>query len=423
MTEAFLFHAWLCRLFNNDQLQTTEGEPLRIIHPGLLNSDAGPDFMNARIRIGDTLWAGNVEIHIKASDWKKHLHQHDPAYSNIILHVVYEADDSVKRPDGSNIPVLVLKDKLNDQAWKNYQFLLSNQAWIPCAGQIGDVPPLVIEMQISRMVTERLERKTAEILNDLRACQHNWEETFYRFLARNFGFKVNALPFELLSRAVPETLLIKHRSNPVQAEALLFGAAGLIGDHPEDEHADRLKKEFTFLQNKFRIKAIDTHLWKFLRLRPANFPTIRIAQFSSLMARSNHLFSNLLEITSFDEIVALFSVGVSPYWESHFLFGQASPLHQKPLGLSSIQNVIVNTIIPFLFLYGNQKRLPQFRERAFQFLEQLPAEKNNVIQSWHDHGILVKTAAQSQGLIELKNNYCDAKKCLQCSIGNNLLRG
>jgi hypothetical protein len=421
MTEAFLFHAWLCRLFNNDQLQTTEGDPLRVIHPGLLNTDAGPDFMNARIRIGETLWAGNVEIHIKASDWKKHRHQHDPSYSNIILHVVFEADEPVTRPDGSNIPVLVLKDKINAEAWRNYQYLLSNKAWIPCAGRIGEVPGAIIEMQLSRMVTERLERKTQEILNDLRVTRQNWEEVFYRMMARNFGFKVNAVPFEMLARAIPETILARHKSNLLQTESLLFGAAGMLCG-PTDEYSSRLTEEFSFLKNKFSLKSIDEHLWKFLRLRPANFPTIRIAQFGSLMTKHHHLFSNVLEKNTVSELVSLLSVGVSPYWESHFLFGHPSPSKPKHLGLLSIQNIIVNTIIPFLFLYGNQKRLPQYRERAFYFLEQLPAEKNTIVSSWNDYDVKAETASQSQGLIELKNNYCDAKKCLQCSIGNNLLR-
>jgi len=423
MTEAFLFHAWLCRLFNNTHLQTSEGEPLRIIHPGLLNTDAGPDFMNARIRIGDTLWAGNVEIHVKASDWKKHLHQHDHAYSNVILHVVYEADEPVKRPDGSTIPVLVLKDIIDGNAWKNYQYLLSNRLWIPCAAQLEEIPAVVTGMQLSRMVTERLERKTAEILDGLKATRHNWEETFYRHLARNFGFKVNAIPFELLAKKIPENLLAKYKRSQLQTEAILFGAAGLLEDNADGEHPVRLKEEFTFISHKFGLKPLEGHLWKFLRLRPANFPTIRIAQFSSLVVKSQHLFSVILETDPLPELVKLFSVDVSPYWQNHFSFGHPSPAMNKPLGISSINNLIINTIVPFLFVYGNQKGLPAFRERALSYLEQLPAEKNNIISGWEGIGIKPKSAAETQGLIELKNNYCDAKKCLHCSIGNKILRG
>ena len=246
MTEAFLFHAWQFRLFNNTRLKTLEGESLRIMHPGLLNTDAGPDFTNARIHIGETLWAGNVEIHIRSSDWKKHLHQHDKSYSNIILHVVYEADEIIKRPDGSEIPVLELKDKMDETAWKNYQFLLTNKQWIPCAAHLKNIPELLIDMQISRMVTERLERKTTAIVADLHANRYNWEETFYRYLARNFGFKVNAVPFELLAKTVPGNLIARHKTNQVQTEAILFGTSGLLEPDLKDEHSMLLKREYIF---------------------------------------------------------------------------------------------------------------------------------------------------------------------------------
>lgn len=423
MTETFLFHTWQCRLFNNNNLFTPEGEPVQVIHPGILNHDAGPDFMNSRIRIGDTLWAGNVEIHIKSSDWNKHDHQNDRSYANIILHVVYDSDEVIKRPDGSVIPVLVLKDRINEKAWENYQFLLSNKQWIPCASQLHAIPDVVSAMQINRMLTERLERKTGLILDDLKINHQNWEESFYHHLARNFGFKTNAIPFELLAKALPQNVLNRHKASISQTEALLFGTAGFLNDDFNEAYPIRLKEEFAFLKIKFNIKSIDNHLWKFLRLRPANFPTIRIAQFCSLVIKRAHLFSIILETEGFKEIQDLLKVDVSPYWKSHFTFKDSSVISNKPLGISSTQNIIINTVVPFLFVYGTQKGIPAYRERALNFLEQLPPENNYLITAWRKHGLPAQSALQSQGLIELKNNYCDLKKCLSCGIGNKVLRG
>lgn len=422
MTEAFLFHAWQHRLFKTQELITGEGEPVRVIHPGLLNSDAGPDFINARIRIGETLWAGNVEIHLRASDWKKHRHQHDPAYANIILHVVYEADEAIERPDGSLIPVLVLEEEIQEQALKNYHYLLSNRQWIPCVTRIGQVDKMVIDMQISRMLTERLERKTLEILHELKNNHYNWEETFYRSLAKNFGFHTNAVPFELVAKALPESLLARHKSSQLQVEAMIFGVAGLLVPDYADEYPRQLKSEFHFLKNKFNVHPIQAHLWKFLRLRPANFPTIRLAQFSSLIVKSNRLFVHMLEASDIDGVRKMLSVDVSPYWKTHFTFDHPSRYTDKVIGQLSISNILINTIVPFLFIYGTQKGLLVYRERALSFLERIPAEKNHILDQWNELGISAKSAADSQGLIELKNNYCQAKKCLQCSIGNKVLR-
>lgn len=422
MTEAFLFHAWQCRLFNTSELFTPDREPVKIIHPGILNTDSGPDFMNARIRIGETLWAGNVEIHVRAGDWNKHLHNTDKAYSNIILHVVYEAGDQITRPDGSIIPVLVLKDKIDTQAWNHYQYLLSNKQWIPCASQIRDIPSLVVDMQLTRMVTERLERKTLIILNDLKINKYDWEETYYRYLARNFGFHINAVPFELLARTLPGKILAKHKANMLQTDALIFGTAGLLGNELKEDYPVKLKEEFSFLKSKFKLHTLDSHLWKFLRLRPANFPTIRLAQFSALTQKNHHSFFKILDIKTVEELVLFFTTTVSSYWKNHFSFGKPSPESNKSLGPDSIHNLIINTVVPFLFIYGSQKGLAVFRERALNLLDELPAEKNSILSSWKETGIGVKTASQSQGLIELKKNYCDRKKCLQCGIGSHLLK-
>ena len=393
-----------------------------MLHPGLLNTDAGPDFMNARIRIGDTLWAGNVEIHLRASDWNRHRHQQDPAYANIILHVVYEADEEIKRPDGTTIPVLLLKDLIHEQAVKNYYYLLHNRQWIPCASQVGEVDPLVKEMQVSRMLTERLERKTKALAEELRVESYHWEEIFYRHLARNFGFHTNAIPFELLAKALPQTVLARHRASLLQVEALLFGMAGLLVPDFTDEYPLKLKSEFHFLKTKYNLHPIEGHLWKFLRLRPANFPTIRLAQFSNLVISSHRLFMQLLHASGTEEVTALFSVDVSPYWKTHFTFDQPTRYDDKPLGRKSVENIIINTVAPFLFLYGTLKGLPQYRERALTYLETIAPEQNSIIGKWEELGWPAKNAAHTQGLLELKNNYCQNRKCLQCSVGNKLLR-
>lgn len=422
MTEEFLHHIWKFKLFNLLDLKTTTGEPVEILKTGTHNFDAGPDFFNAKLKIGTTVWAGNVEIHINAVDWKKHLHQNDKAYNNIILHVVYNADESIRRASGEAIPTIELKDRIEKKIYQNYLNFKSSKDWIPCEKQLESVPKLIVNSMIDKLLLERLERKSAAISESLNLNKNNWEETFYQQLSRNFGFKTNSEPFELLAKSIPSIVLAKHKSSLLQIEALLFGQAGLLNEHLEDKYLQALQNEYVFLKHKFKLDSIDAHLWKFLRLRPVNFPTIRIAQFANLIFNSSHLFSKIIETEKLPALKKLMNVDVSEYWHAHYVFDKVSKLKTKRLGEDAVNNIIINTIVPFLFVYGRQKNEEKYVERALHFLEQTAGENNSIIKKWDSLQLPVKTAYSTQALLQLKNNYCSAKKCLSCSIGNYLLK-
>jgi hypothetical protein len=291
MTEDFLHYIWKFKLFDLAGLCTMDGVPVEVIKAGDHNFDAGPDFFNARLRIGETLWAGNVEVHIRASDWNRHGHQSDKAYDNIILHAVYEADIPLLRASGERIPTIEMKSRIPLRHFQAYMNFKQSSDWIPCEKQFASVPDLVVNASLDRMLAERLEKKSLSILFSLQNNHNNWEETFYQALARNYGFKTNAEPFELLARSLPSLVLAKHKNSLLQVEALLFGQAGMLEDHYEDKYMSSLQNEYIFLRQKFRLEPIPLHLWKYLRLRPVNFPAIRIAQFASLVFHSSHLFS------------------------------------------------------------------------------------------------------------------------------------
>ncbi len=422
MNEEFLHYIWKFKLFNQFDLFTIDNEQVEIIKVGQHNSDAGPDFFNAKIKVGDTLWAGNVEVHINASDWQKHNHQNDNAYDNIILHVVFNADIVLKRISGETIPTIELKDKISEKVIQNYLYFKSNKDWIPCEKQIAAVPPFIVNSTIDKLLLERLERKSKTIIDNLALNTNNWEETFYQLLARNFGFKTNAEPFELLAKSLPSLIIAKHKSSLLQIEALLFGQAGFLDEHYEDAYLQKLQNEYVFLKQKYKLKSIDKHLWKFLRLRPVNFPTIRISMFANLIYTSTHLFSKIIEMESYNELKKLMNVEASVYWHTHYIFDKESKHKIKHLGNDSINTILINTIVPFLFVYGKQKDNEKYVERALKFLEQTEGEKNSIITKWKVLGISAETAYSTQALLQLKNEYCTNKKCLNCSVGNYLLK-
>lgn len=422
MTEEFLHHIWKFRLFDQLELKTTNGENVEIQKPGDHNFDAGPDFFNGKIKVGETLWAGNIEVHINSSDWKKHFHQNDKAYNNIILHVVNNADTVLFRTSGEEIPTIEIKDRIHKKLFQNYLDFKSSSDWIPCEKQIKAVPSLILNSTLDKLLLERLERKSQSIINSLALNNNNWEETFYQHLARNFGFKTNAEPFELLAKSLPSIVLAKHKSSLMQIEALLFGQGGMLNEHYEDKYALQLQNEYIFLKQKFRLQPIEKHLWKFLRLRPVNFPSIRIAQFAKLIYHSTHLFSKILEIGNEAELKSIMNVNVSGYWETHFMLGRSSKQRPKHLGDEAIDNIIINTVVPFLFVYGKQKGDESYISKALSFLESVKGEQNAIIRKWDSLGIPVKTAYSTQSLLQLKNEYCSQKKCLKCPIGNYLLK-
>lgn len=423
-TEDFLHYVWKFRLFDRLNLQTNDGEELEIFSVGIHNSDAGPDFQNARIRIGDTVWAGNVELHISSSDWQKHGHASDNAYDNVILHVVYKDNEPLILPNGRRVPTLNLQNRIPDDLYNRYHKLIfGNQTIIPCEATIGSVDSLTMHNWLTRVLVERLEKRSAAVITALNLNRGDWEETFYQFLAANFGFKTNALPFELLAKSLPQITLAKHKNNPMQIEALIFGQAGFLIDSIKDEYPLKLKKEYEFLRKKYQLTPVENHLWKFMRLRPQNFPTLRLAQFAALVVQSNHLFSKLLEIKDVKGLRNLFTeIKINPYWENHYRFDAESVPSAKNLGQASIDILLLNTLALFLFCYGKHNQLQHYINRSLQLLEYLPNENNKITADFSTLGVKIKTAFESQALLELKNNYCNNKKCLHCGVGNKILK-
>ena len=419
--EKFLHYLWKYRLFDEKKLRTIDGENIEVMDVGLPNIDSGPDFQNAKIKIGNTLWAGNVEIHINSSDWYHHGHDSDKAYDNVILQVVLNSNQEVKRTTGETISTTELK--FPRALFKNYQYLLEKEAWVPCEEEIHSIDPFIIDFWLSKLTIERLEIKSKEIENELNSNKNNWETTFYHKLARNFGFKVNGEPFERLARSLPLKVVTRHKDNLFQLEALFFGQAGFLdqmGIH--DQYHQHLFEEYQYLKKKWHLKSMEKHLWKFAKLRPGNFPTVRIAQFCALIHTSNRLFSHILEEKDLSELKKLFEAEISAYWQTHYRFHKASHKKHKKLGESAFHILIINTIVPFLFLYGQKHNKQEYKERSLDFLLKLPPEKNSIINKWHKTGIDSPNAYHTQALLQLKNNYCNNKRCLDCQIGNAIIK-
>ncbi len=424
MSESLLQFIWRHRLYATSSiLKTIEGDEIIVLHPGQLNTHAGPDFLEAKLKIGQTLWAGNVELHLKSSDWNKHQHQQNIRYSKLILHVVYEHDADIETMNNTVFPTLELKHHIDERLLLNYEQLMLATKFIPCEKSIQQVRELILHQQLTRMLAERLEEKTLHIKELLKKYNNNWQEVFYVQLARGFGLHINQDAFEQLALQTPLQLLAKHKNNILQIEALLFGQAGFLFDYFDEPYPLVLQNEYEYLKKLHHLSAIEKHHWKFLRLRPANFPTLRIAQFAQLIVDSTHLFSKVIEANSLKEIETLFNVIVSDYWLTHYNFQEKSLIRNKSLGTSFVQTIIINAIIPVLFIYGKLQGQEKYCEKAIEFLQQLPAEKNSIITEWNQIGIKTQSAADTQALLQLKKNYCDTKRCLECGIGFAIMRG
>jgi hypothetical protein len=421
MKEDFMYFLWKYRLLKPD-LMTTQGLAVRVINPGMQNKDSGPDFFAAQVHIGDTLWAGNIEIHINSSDWNRHGHQDDDAYGNIILHVVMKHDMDILDKKGNVLPVLELQSCFERGLLGKYESILASKTWVPCENYIPQANSMIVMNWLSRLLVERLENKTGEIIKFLKYFDNNWEQTFYYFLSRNFGFKVNSSPFALLSQNTPYALLAKHKNDLTLLEALLFGQAGMLEQDFHEAYPELLKKEYQFLRHKYNLQPMDKSLWKFGKLRPSNFPTIRISQFARLIHLSSGLFSKIMECDSFDQIQKLLAVNCTPYWESHYVFDKTSSRKTKNLGRSAIENLTINTIVPLKFIYGVERMKPQIKDQAVALLAELPPEENATVSKWDQAGIKAANAAESQALLELKKYYCTPRKCLDCSIGLCLIK-
>lgn len=430
MVEELLHYCWKHRLFPLTELQTTEGLPIEIIDSGLHNRHAGPDFFNAKMKIGRTLWVGNVEIHDKSSDWYRHGHDCDSHYDNVILHVVRQTDAVVRTSDGKQLPQLQLE--VPPSIEKNYRQLLLTDSYPPCYRVVPGLSKLTLHAWMSALQTERLEQQTEAIKQRVANCGGSWEGGYFATLARNYGFGINGDAFETWAKVVPLQAVAHHRDNLFQIEAIFLGQAGLLeveriperyrDDALKEGYFGKLRNEYRYLAHKFSLQPMDAGLWRFLRLRPQNFPHIRLAQLANLYYQQKTGIAALIDCETVKEVQELLCSKVTPYWQTHYMFGSASDKQTKNLSSQSLRLLLINTAVPMLFAYGRYLGNESLCDRAFLFLEQLKAEDNHIIRMWNECGIDVKSAADSQALIQLKNNYCDRKDCLRCRIGYEYLK-
>lgn len=404
-------------------LQTTTGEPVEVIDAGLPNTNAGPDFFNAKLKIGGTLWVGNIEVHTLASDWMRHGHDKDAAYDNVILHVAETVDCEVFRANGVPVPQLQLS--CPDPVRQRYDELSHAEIYPPCYSILSSLPKLTVHSWLSALQVERFEQKARVIATRLERCNNHWEDVFFITLARNFGFGLNGDAFEAWASRLPFRAIDKHRDDLFQVEAFFFGQAGLLDEElPDaDGYYLKLQKEFRYLQHKFELSVPMTATqWRFLRLRPGNFPHVRLAQLANLYYKERSLFSRIMEADTLEAVRKLLTVTTSPYWEEHFNFRKVSSSREKQVGKNAQNLIIINTVIPFLYAYGLHKADELLCERATGFLESLKAEDNHIIRHWSGAGLPVSTAADSQALLQLQKEYCDKKDCLRCRFGFEYLR-
>ncbi|MBR6853144.1 MAG: DUF2851 family protein [Prevotella sp.] len=428
--EQLLHYTWKHKLYPLKELTTNDGQRVEIIDPGLHNRNAGPDFFNAKIRIGSTMWVGNVEIHDKSSDWYQHGHDKDSRYDNVVLHVAAELDTEVMKSNGEYVPQLQLS--VPDDVLTHYDELQKTDEYPPCYKVIPHLSALIIHSWMAALQTERLEQKTEAIRKRAELCNGSWEDAYFVTLARNYGFGINGEVFEQWAYNIPLNAVAHHRDDLFQIEAIFMGQAGLLEldsipecyqqDALNDGYFAKLRNEYQYLAHKFSMKPIDFKLWRFLRLRPQNFPHIRISQLANLYYQQKAGLSQLIECETLDELKNVLKSQVTPYWETHYTFGSTSPKNEKHLSYGSINLLMINTAIPMLFAYGRHTTKEVLCDKAFDFLEQLKAENNHIIRMWQQVGLPVKTAGDSQALIQLKKEYCDKKECLRCRFGYEYLR-
>ncbi|HEX6915773.1 MAG TPA: DUF2851 family protein [Chitinophagaceae bacterium] len=415
MNERLLQFIWQFQYFNRNQLRTDEGETLEIISQGSLNHDQGPDFLNGTIRIGHTTWAGNIELHLRSSDWKRHGHTEDPNYRNVILHVVWDNDLPV-----AQFPTFTLKDRVPKHLLERYDYLMQGALKQACSGFLPALSQLAWVSWKERLLAERLERRATNIFALLQQSNQHWEEVLWWMLSFNFGMKVNGAAFEAMARSLPITVLAKHRNQVIQLEALILGQANLLNGSYQDRYAGMLQKEYRFLARKYSLRP-HTVLPHFLRMRPANFPTVRLAQLAMLVKQSSQLFSQVREMKTTRELKAMLNVTANDYWHYHYVFDEETAFLPKHLGEQMAENIIINTIAPLLFAYGLYTRQEEVKDKAVHWLQQLRAEQNAITRLWTAAEVSNRSAFDSQSLIELTNQYCNHQRCLECAVGNKVL--
>ncbi|MDY7395495.1 DUF2851 family protein [Aureibaculum sp. 2210JD6-5] len=419
--EDFLHYIWKYKLFSTENLLTTQKETVVIKNCGEHNFNSGSDFFNAKLVIGNQLWAGNVEIHIKSSDWYVHGHEKDSNYDNTILHVVWQHDVDVHRKDNSTIPTLILENYIKEDVLHNYLKLFSSQKkWINCENDIGAVDKFQSSNWLERLYIERLEEKSKVIEQLLLDSKNDWEAVLFKMLAKNFGLKVNGEAFFSLANRLDYTVVRKQLNNANSLEALLFGQANLLGDDVQDQYHINLKNEYDFLKSKYKLTNNLAANFQFFRLRPNNFPTIRIAQLAALFNKHQKLFSKIMTITDAKEYYQLFNIDISNFWKTHYSFTSKSKKSNKKLTKSFVDLLLINTVIPLKFMY--LKSIDKLNEtEIIESIQQLKPEKNNIIEKFNQLEITSSSALETQALLQLKNEYCAKKRCLECTIGRSLI--
>ncbi len=420
--EELLQYIWEQRLFDQHALRTTTGVQVDVLRPGRIQLNSGPDLSGAEVRIGGQLWAGTVEVHLRSSEWNAHGHQCDPAYENVVLHVVYEHDADVRTLQGRVLPTIELMSRVSTDSIAMHHTLMRGKGFVPCANQLGRMDHSLTGTWLERVLIERSERKALEVEQLYAQLDGDPSATLFHMLCRAFGLKVNAEPFGMLANALPLRILQRYRDDALRMEALLFGQAGLLQVDFVDEHPRALQAEHAHLVRLHDLRPAPVAAWKFGRMRPVNFPTVRIAQLASLLMRMEGSFADLLQAEDVRSLHQLLDVEAGPYWSTHFVFDRESASCPKRLGRAGADHLIINALVPTLFALGRLQGREALVERAISLLEQLPAEHNRVLDGWAELGLRADTAARGQALIELRNSYCSAKRCLSCGIGNQLLK-
>jgi hypothetical protein len=421
MKEDFLHYLWERKHIRHNDLFTTEGQPLQILDWGFYNDHDGPDFLNARVSIDGTTWAGNIEMHLRSSIWLEHGHGDDPRFENVILHVVLEEDVPIRRRDGSRIACLELKKLIPPALIGKYLKLISLASWVPCQKHIHEAPEIIRRKLLETRLVERLEYKSRALREIAVQCKFDWELVLYRAMAENFGFKINAEAMRMLSERVSLKILRKHRGKRSEIEALLFGCAGLLNRVFTDDYPVQLQKQFHHFTGKYDLQPISENYWKWKQSRPANFPVVRISQFADFIENNPHLISTLTASETLKEIRECFKCAASPYFDTHYSFDRPSAKKRKTLGNASIDRILINTVLPFLFLYGKERELDRYPEKVLCFFEEIKAENNRITRNWEAIGMPHEHAGHSQALIQLKTRHCDSHLCLRCAVGNAIL--
>lgn len=421
MTERLLQFIWQHQYFTKHSLATTSGEALEILSPGLLNHHQGPDFSNARIRIDQIIFAGHIEVHCLASDWVKHNHINDAHYANVILHVVWEDDAHIRNHHNKLLPALELKTLVPKILLRRYEQLMNKTSTIACARFLPALSALGWAKWKESLAVERLIQKANNVIEAWQQTNAHWEETFWRSLAYNFGLKLNADLFLQIAKTVSVNILAKHKNQIHQLESLLLGQGNLLHGHFTEAYPIMLQKEYIFLQKKYTLQPILLQP-NFLRMRPVAFPTIRLAQMASLIHRSSHLFTTIKELQTVEEVKQLFAVTANDYWNDHYVLDKQAHYQVKQIGEQTLNSILINTVIPALFAYGQYYQIQAYKEKALYWLHQLKAEQNAIVKVFINHHITCTTALDSQAILQLNNQYCKLKKCLQCAVGSQILK-